>query len=51
MSDAFNQMLAQGPTPIKFADPINQMAQLMQLKNYQQTGVVNQMAIDKGNRQ
>ena len=51
MSDAFNQMLAQGPTPIKFADPVNQMAQLMQLKNYQQTGVVNQMAIDKGNRQ
>jgi len=27
------------------------MAQLMQLKNYQQTGVVNQMAIDKGQRQ
>ena len=51
MSDAFNQMLAQGPTPIKFADPVNQMAQLMQLKNAQQTGVVNQMAIDKGNRQ
>jgi hypothetical protein len=51
MSDAFNQMLAQGPTPIKFADPINQMAQIMQLKNYQQTGVVNQMAIDKGQRQ
>ena len=51
MSDAFNQMLAQGPTPIKFADPVNQMAQLMQLKNYQQTGVVNQMAIDKGQRQ
>ena len=50
MSDAFNQMLAQGPTPIKFADPVNQMAQLMQLKNYQQTGVVNQMAIDKGQR-
>jgi hypothetical protein len=50
MSDAFNQMLAQGPTPIKFADPINQMAQLMQLKNAQQTGVVNQMAIDKGQR-
>ena len=44
-------MLAQGPTPIKFADPVNQMAQLMQLKNAQQTGVVNQMAIDKGNRQ
>ena len=51
MSDAFNQMLAQGPTPIKFADPVNQMAQIMQLKNYQQTGVVNQMAIDKGQRQ
>jgi len=51
MTAAFNQMLAQGPTPIKFADPVNQMAQLMQLKNYQQTGVVNQMAIDKGNRQ
>lgn len=51
MSDAFNQMLAQGPTPIKFADPVNQMAQLMQLKNAQQTGVVNQMAIDKGQRQ
>lgn len=51
MTDAFNQMLAQGPTPIKFADPVNQMAQLMQLKNYQQTGVVNQMAIDKGQRQ
>lgn len=50
MSDAFNQMLAQGPTPIKFADPVNQMAQLMQLKNAQQTGVVNQMAIDKGQR-
>jgi hypothetical protein len=50
MSDAFNQMLAQGPTPIKFADPVNQMAQIMQLKNYQQTGVVNQMAIDKGQR-
>jgi hypothetical protein len=27
------------------------MAQLMQLKNAQQTGVVNQMAIDKGQRQ
>lgn len=51
MSDAFNQMLAQGPTPIKFADPVNQMAQLMQLKNAQQTGVVNQMAIDKGQRE
>lgn len=51
MTAAFNQMLAQGPTPIKFADPINQMAQLMQLKNAQQTGVVNQMAIDKGQRQ
>jgi len=51
MSNAFNQMLAQGPTPIKFADPINQMAQLMQLKNAQQTGVVNQMAIDKGQRE
>jgi hypothetical protein len=51
MTAAFNQMLAQGPTPIKFADPVNQMAQLMQLKNYQQTGVVNQMAIDKGQRQ
>jgi hypothetical protein len=51
MTAAFNQMLAQGPTPIKFADPVNQMAQLMQLKNAQQTGVVNQMAIDKGNRQ
>jgi hypothetical protein len=51
MSDAFNQMLAQGVTPIKFADPVNQMAQLMQLKNAQQTGVVNQMAIDKGQRQ
>jgi hypothetical protein len=51
MTAAFNQMLAQGPTPIKFADPVNQMAQLMQLKNAQQTGVVNQMAIDKGQRQ
>ena len=51
MTAAFNQMLAQGPTPIKFENPVNQMAQLMQLKNAQQTGVVNQMAIDKGNRQ
>jgi hypothetical protein len=51
MTAAFNQMLAQGPTPIKFADPVNQMAQLMQLKNAQQTGVVNQMAIDKGQRE
>jgi hypothetical protein len=50
MSDAFNQMLAQGPTPIKIENPVNQMAQLMQLKNAQQTGVVNQMAIDKGQR-
>lgn len=51
MTAAFNQMLAQGPTPIKFENPVNQMAQLMQLKNAQQTGVVNQMAIDKGQRQ
>jgi hypothetical protein len=51
MTAAFNQLLAQGPTPIKFENPVNQMAQLMQLKNAQQTGVVNQMAIDKGNRQ
>jgi len=51
MTAAFNQLLAQGPTPIKFENPVNQMAQLMQLKNAQQTGVVNQMAIDKGQRE
>jgi hypothetical protein len=51
MTAAFNQLLAQGVTPIKFENPVNQMAQIMQLKNAQQTGVVNQMAIDKGQRQ